>query len=471
MDVEEMIRGNQIDGVILLTGCDKTTPGCLMGAASAGLPTLVVTGGPMLNGKYEGRDVGSGTDLWKFSEAMRAGEMTCDQFVAAEACFARSIGHCMTMGTASTMACMTESLGMTLPGGAAIPAPDARRSRMAHEAGNRIVAMAKEGLTISKVITREAFENAIILNAAVGGSTNFIIHLLAIAGRLGVKLSLEDFDRIGSRVPLLVDLMPSGRFLMEDFYYAGGLPAVVHELRDQLHMDCLTVSGKTFAELYKDAPCYNREVIRTLDNPLLAEGGSAVCRGNLAEGGAVIKPSAATPALLKHRGKAVVFENIEDYHARIDDPDLDVDETSVMVLKMVGPRGYPGMPEVGNMGMPRKLLDKGVKDMVRISDGRMSGTAFGTVFLHVSPESAAGGTLALVRNGDMIEVDVHARRIHLDVSDAELAKRKAAWRKPAPIATRGYASLYVQHVMDADRGADFDFLVGHSGAEVTRDSH
>jgi len=471
MDVEEMIRANPLDGVVLLTGCDKTTPGTIMGAASVDIPTIVVTGGPMLNGKYEGRDVGSGTDLWKFSEEVRAGRMTCEQMVDAEACFARSSGHCMSMGTASTMACMVESLGLTLSGGAAIPAADSRRKTISHLAGSCIVEMVKDDRNLSKIVTREAMENAIMVNAAVGGSTNFIIHLLAIAGRLGIDLTLDDFDRLSRNVPLLVDVMPSGRFLMEDFFYAGGVPAVIRELLDRLHGDCLNANGKTLGENYTDAPCHNREVIRPVNNPLLQEGGSAVCKGNLAENGAVIKPSAAAPELLKHRGPAVVFENIEDYHARIDDPDLNVTADSVLVLKMVGPKGYPGMAEVGNMGLPRKLLEQGVTDMVRISDGRMSGTAFGAVFLHVSPEAADGGTLAIVKEGDMIEVDVPARRIHLDVSDEEVARRRAAWQPPAAHTERGYVSLYTQHVQGAHLGADMDYLRGGSGAKVVRDSH
>lgn len=471
MDVEESIRANPVDGVVLLSGCDKTTPGPLMGAASVDLPTIVVSGGPMLNGKYCGQDVGSGTDLWKFSEELRAGRMSCEEFVNSEACFARSCGHCMSMGTASTMACMVEALGMTLPGGAAIPAVDARRYLLAHMAGQEIVGMVRAGRTMSKVITRQSFENAIKVNAAIGGSTNALIHLIALAGRMGIPLSLDDFDRLGSHLPLLANLMPSGKYLMEDFYYAGGLPAVMKEMGDLLHRDCLTVNGKTLGENIASAVVYNREVIKTLDSPVLKEGGIAVVRGNLCPNGAVIKPSAATPSLLQHRGRAVVFESIEDYNERIDSPQLEVDETSVLVLKMVGLRGYPGMPEVGNMGLPRKLLEKGVTDMVRISDGRMSGTAFGAVFLHVSPESALGGPLALVQNGDWIEVDVPGRRLHLDVSDEELARRRARWTPPPPIATRGYASLYVKHVMQPEQGADFDFLVGKSGDRVTRDSH
>ncbi|HXV98058.1 MAG TPA: IlvD/Edd family dehydratase [Anaerolineae bacterium] len=471
MDVEETIRANPLDGVVLLAGCDKTTPATLMGAISVDLPTIVVSGGPMLNGKYMGRDIGSGTDLWKFSEDLRSGVMTREAFSYAEACMSRSNGHCMTMGTASTMACMVEALGMTLPEGAAIPAVDARRKVLAHLAGRRIVEMVEEGLTISKILTRPAFENAIRVNAAVGGSTNFIIHLLALAGRAGIPLELDDFDRLGSNIPLLVNLMPSGQYLMEDFYYAGGLPVVIQELKDFLHMDALTVNGKSLGQNTAPAVCYHREVIASIDQPLLKEAGIAVVKGNLCPDGAVIKPSAASPELMQHRGRAVVFENIEDYHARVDDPGLEVDETCILVLKNVGPRGYPGMPEVGNMGLPKKLLAKGVKDMVRISDGRMSGTAFGTVFLHVSPEAAVGGNLALVQNGDMIEVDVKNRRLHLDISEAELARRRETWLPPAPLADRGYIHLYINHVQQAHQGADFDFLVGKSGSVVKRDSH
>jgi len=471
MDVEETIRANPLDGVVLLTGCDKTTPGCLMGAASVDLPTIMLTGGPMLNGKWKGQDIGSGTDLWRFSEAVRSGHMSCEDFVQAESCMARSNGHCMTMGTASTMACMVESLGLTLPGGASVPAADSRRSLLAHLTGMEAVRLVRDQVNLSQILTREAMENAIVTNAAIGGSTNFIIHLLAIAGRIGVPLTLEDFDRVSSHVPLLVNLMPSGKYLMEDFYYAGGLPVVLRELESMLHGDILTVSGRTVRENNADAVCYNADVIRPLTDPLLPDAGSAVCTGNLAPKGAVIKPSAATPALMKHRGRAVVFESIEDYHERINAPDLDVDASSIMVLKNVGPRGYPGMPEVGNFGLPKKLLEAGVTDMVRISDGRMSGTAFGTVLLHVSPESSIGGPLALVRNGDWIDVDVSSRRLHLEVSDTELDLRHQEWRPSPPVATRGYAGLYVQHVLGADQGADMDFLVGGSGSVVARDSH
>ena len=473
MDAEESIRGNPIDGVVLLTGCDKTTPSTLMGAASVDLPTLVVPGGPMLNGKFRGKDIGSGTHVWKFDEERKRGELSDADYLFAESCMSRSAGHCMTMGTASTMACMVESLGLTLPGAAAIPAVDSRKRVLAHLSGRRIVEMVKEDLKLSKILTRTAFENAIKVNAAIGGSTNFIIHLTAIAGRIGVPLELADFDRLGSGIPLLLNLMPSGKFLMEDFYYAGGLPVILNELRDRLDLEALTVNGRTHAANVKGREtCYNREVISAYDEPLIDHAGIAVVRGNLAVNGAVIKPSAATPALMQHRGRAVVFENIEDYHRRIDDPGLEIDADSVMVLKNVGPVGYPGMPEVGNMALPKKLLEQGVTDMVRISDGRMSGTAYGTVVLHVSPESAIGGVLALVQNGDWIELDVEGRRLHLDVSDAELERRRRNWVAPAvPGTGRGYVQLYHKHVLQAHEGADLDFLRGGSGSEVSRDSH
>ena len=471
MDAEESIRGNPMDGVVLLCGCDKTTPSTMMGAASVDIPTLVVSGGPMLNGKYRGQDIGSGTSVWKFTEDRKAGKMTQEEFFYAESCMSRSRGNCMTMGTASTMACMVEALGMGLPQNAAIPAVDARRRSMCHAAGSRIVEMVHEDLRMSHILTREAFENAIVTNAAIGGSTNAIIHLLAIAGRVGVELTLDDFDRLGHNIPLLVNLMPSGTLLMEDFYYAGGLPAVLAELKEKLHWDALTVNGRTLGENCDAAPCYDREAIATYNEPFKERSGIAVVRGNLATDGAVIKPSAATPALMQHRGRAVVFETIEDYHARIDDPELDVDADCVLVLKEVGPRGYPGMPEVGNMALPKKLIQQGVTDMVRISDGRMSGTAYGTVVLHVSPESAIGGTLALVQNGDMIELDVEERRLHLDVSDDELERRRQTRQTEEAKFVRGYAQLYVNHVQQAHLGADMDFLRGSSGDQVTRDSH
>jgi dihydroxy-acid dehydratase len=472
MDAEESIRGNPMDGVVLMTGCDKTTPSTVMGAASVGLPTIVVPGGPMLNGRYKGQTIGSGTHVWKFDEDMKTGKMTQEECEFAESCMSRSIGHCMTMGTASTMATMVEALGLTLSGASAIPAADSRKKQMAQLSGRRIVEMVKENLTIDKILTREAFENAIKVNAAVGGSSNFIIHLIAIAGRIGVDLKLDDFDELGSKIPLLLNLMPSGKYLMEDYYYAGGLPVILHELRKELHENVITVTGKNHHENIKGSTdCYNSDVIATMDQPLIAEAGCVVVKGNLALNGAVIKPSAASPALMQHTGRAVVFESIEDYHARIDDPALDIDETCVMVLKYVGPVGYPGMPEVGNMALPKKILARGIKDMVRISDGRMSGTAYGTAVLHVSPESAIGGALALVENGDMIELNVPQRKLHLQVSDEELERRRAAWTAPQPAASRGYVSLYIKHVEGSDKGADLDFLKGSSGSTVTRDSH
>ncbi|RZL97096.1 MAG: dihydroxy-acid dehydratase, partial [Variovorax sp.] len=474
MDVEEAIRGNPIDAVVLLTGCDKTTPALLMGAASCDVPAIVVTGGPMLNGKLNGRDIGSGTAVWQLHESLKAGEIDLHQFLSAEAGMSRSAGTCNTMGTASTMACMAEALGTSLPHNAAIPAVDARRYVLAHLSGSRIVEMAREGLTLSRILTREAFENAIRANAAIGGSTNAVIHLKAIAGRMGVPLELEDWTRIGRGMPTLVDLMPSGRFLMEEFYYAGGLPAVLRRMGEAgllPHPDALTVNGRSLWENVKDAPSTNDEVIRPLDRPLLADGGICVLRGNLAPRGAVLKPSAATPALLQHRGRAVVFENLEHYKERIVDESLDIDADSVMVLKNCGPRGYPGMAEVGNMGLPPKLLRAGIKDMVRISDARMSGTAYGTVVLHVAPEAAAGGPLAAVRDGDWIELDCAGGRLHLDIPDAELAERLATIAlEPAP-ADGGYRRLYVDHVLQADEGCDLDFLVGCRGNDVPRHSH
>ena len=471
MDVEETIRANPLDGVILLVGCDKTTPALLMGAASCDLPTLAVSGGPMLNGRFRGRNIGSGTDVYKFSDEVRAGTMSEEEFLEAESCMNRSTGHCMTMGTASTMASVVEALGLGMPGNAAIPAADARRMKLAHEAGRRAVEMVREDLRMSRIVTREALENAIRVVGAIGGSTNSVVHLLAIAGRLGVDLSLEDWDRLGCDIPCIVNLMPSGRYLMEDFYYAGGLPAVIRELGGVIHRDALTVNGRTIGENTAGAPCHDRDVIRTLDAPLTPTGGLAVLKGNLCPDGAIIKPSAASPGLMRHRGRAVVFEHVEDLHERIDDPDLDVEADSVLVLKNCGPKGYPGMAEVGNMPLPSKLLQQGVTDMVRISDARMSGTAFGTVVLHTAPEAAAGGTLALVRDGDMIELDVGERRLELHVPEDELARRRTRWSPPEPATDRGYCRLYVDHVLQADRGVDFDFLVGGSGAPVARDSH
>jgi L-arabonate dehydrase len=470
MDVEESIRGNPLDGVVLLMGCDKTTPALLMGAASCDLPTIGISGGPMLSGHFRGKQIGSGTGVWQMSEDVRAGNMRREDFIAAESCMHRSKGHCMTMGTASTMASMVEALGVALPGNAAIPAVDARRYRQAQLTGRRIVEMVEEEMVLSKILTRAAFENAIRVNAAIGGSTNAVIHLLAIAGRIGVPLELADWDKLGSELPCLVNLQPSGQFLMEDFYYAGGLPAVMREIAQVLDRGALTVNGRTLGENIAEAPCWNREVIKPLSQPFKANAGIAVLRGNLAPDGAVIKPSAASAHLLRHKGRAVVFESIEDFHARIDDEALDIDEHSIMVLKGCGPKGYPGMAEVGNMPLPPKLLRRGITDLLRISDARMSGTAYGAVVLHVSPEAAAGGTLALVRNGDLIEVDVPARRLHLDVSDAELAQRRADW-KPPPAPTRGWYKLYVDHVQQAHLGADLDVLVGGSGAQVARDSH
>jgi len=477
MDVEEAIRGNPIDAVVLMVGCDKTTPALLMGAASCDVPAIVVSGGPMLNGKHAGRDIGSGTAVWQLSEQVKAGTISLHEFMSAEAGMSRSAGTCNTMGTASTMACMAEALGVTLPHNAAIPAVDARRSVLAHLSGMRIVQMALDGLTLSRILTRAAFENAIRVNAAIGGSTNAVIHLKAIAGRIGVALDLEDWTRIGRGTPTLVDLMPSGRFLMEEFYYAGGLPAVLRRLGEAgllPHPDALTVNGRSLWDNVKDAPQLDDEVIRPLAKPLVADGGMCVLRGNLAPRGAVLKPSAATPGLLQHRGRAVVFENLADYKARIVDPALAVTADSVLVLKNCGPKGYPGMAEVGNMGLPPKLLALGVTDMVRISDARMSGTAYGTVVLHVAPEARAGGPLAVVREGDWIELDCAGGRLHLDVSDAELESRLAAWssaRVDHPDDAAGYRKLYVDHVLQADEGCDFDFLVGCRGAAVPAHSH
>jgi len=471
MDVEESIRANPIDGVVLLTGCDKTTPALLMGAASVDLPTIVLSGGPMLNGNYRGKPIGSGTDVWKFSEDVRAGRMTSAEFKQAESCMSRSAGHCMTMGTASTMASMVEALGVTLPGNAAIPAVDSRRKLQAQLTGRRIVDMVHEDLKLSKVLTRDAFENAIMVNGAIGGSTNAVIHLLAIAGRIGVDMRLADWDRLGRDIPCLLNLMPSGQYLMEDFYYAGGLPVIIRDLLGKLHGEALTVTGATMAINVAEAENFNPEVITPLEQPFKDEGGIAVLHGNLSPRGAVIKPSAASPELMQHRGRAVVFNSIEHYKERVDDPELDIDASCIMVLQNCGPQGYPGMAEVGNMGLPKKLLELGVRDMVRISDARMSGTAYGTVVLHVAPEAAAGGPLALVRDGDMIELDVHGRRLHLEVSDEELARRRAEWKPIAPTMRGGYQSMYIKHVMQADEGADLDFLVGCRGSAVPRESH
>ena len=473
MDVEESIRGNPMDGVVLLFGCDKTTPALLMGAASCDIPTIGVSGGPMLNGNFRGEAIGSGTHVWKVFADVKSGKMPIAEFLAAEQGQSRSAGSCMTMGTASTMASMAEALGIALPDNAAIPAVDARRNVLAHLAGRRIVDLVREDVPMSKIVTRNAFENAICVNGAIGGSTNAVIHLIAIARRLGIELTLDDWDRLGQGVPTIVDLMPSGRFLMEDFYYAGGLPSVMRALleHNKLHASALTVTGQTIGENVKDAPTYNHDVIRPLNNPLTEEGGIAILRGNLAPDGAVLKPSAASPKLMKHRGRAVVFEDIEDYHVRIDDVNLDIDETCVMVLKNCGPKGYPGMAEVGNMALPAKLLKKGITDMVRLSDARMSGTAFGTVVLHISPEAAEGGPLALVQNGDFIELNVAERRIHLDITESELARRRSAWKAPSSPMQSGYQRLQFDHVLQAHLGADLDFLVGRRGADVGRHSH
>lgn len=473
MAVEEAMRGQPIDGAVLLVGCDKTTPSLLMAAASTDLPSIVVTGGPMLNGYFRGERVGSGTHLWKFSEAVKAGEMTQDEFLEAEASMSRSSGSCNTMGTASTMASMAEALGMALSGNAAIPAVDSRRRVMAQLSGRRIVQMVKDDLKPSDILTKQAFENAIRTNGAIGGSTNAVVHLLAIAGRVGVDLTLEDWDRCGRDVATIVNLMPSGEYLMEEFFYAGGLPVVLKRLGEagQLNRDCLTVSGTSIWEEVKDVRNHNEDVILPLDKALTKQGGIAVLRGNLAPQGAVLKPSAASEHLLTHRGRAVVFEDIDDYKAKINDEALDIDENCIMVLKNCGPKGYPGMAEVGNMGLPPKVLKKGITDMVRISDARMSGTAYGTVVLHTSPEAAVGGPLAVVRDGDMIELDVPGRRLHLDISEAELAARIAAWKPTHEQPASGYAWLHQQHVGGADTGADLDFLKGCRGNPVGKDSH
>ena len=471
MDVEESIRANPFDGIVLLMGCDKTTPALLMGAASCDLPTIGVSGGPMLNGKFRGEDIGSGTHVWKFTEMLKTGAMNEGDMIEAESCMSRSAGHCMTMGTASTMASMVEALGVGLPTNAAIPAVDSRRRVLARMAGRRIVAMVGEDLRMSKILTQDAFENAIVVNGAIGGSTNAVVHLLAVAGRIGVKLSLQDWDRLGRDVPCLLNLMPSGQYLMEDFYYAGGLPVVIKEIGDYIHKRALTVNGRTLWDNVKDAVNYNEAVITPLAKPFKAQGGIAVLRGNLAPRGAVLKPSAATPKLMRHRGRAVVFEDIDDLNRRIDDPGLDVDANCILVLKNCGPKGYPGFPEVGNFALPAKLLKQGVTDMVRISDARMSGTAYGTVVLHTAPEAAIGGPLALVRNGDLIELDVAKRKLHLHVSDAELTRRKQQWTRGKPHSDRGWVKLYCDTVLQADQGVDLDFLVGKSGAKVGRESH
>lgn len=470
MDVEESIRANPMDGVVLLCGCDKTTPSLVMGACSVDIPTIVVSGGPMLTGKFRGKNIGT-SDIWRFSENVRSGLMSEAELNLAEAGMCRSSGHCAVMGTASSMACMVEALGLSLPENAAIPAADASRKVLAQLSGVRIVDMVREKLRLSDILTKKAFENAIRVNAAIGGSTNFVIHLLAIAGRIGVDLTLDEFDELSAHLPLLANLQPSGQYFMEDLYYAGGLPAVMKELSSLLHRDCITANGRTIGENLEQFQGINPEVIGTLAKPFKKHSGVAVLKGNLCPQGAIIKPSAVSEHLATHTGKAVVFENIEDYKERIDDPALEVDETSVLVLKNVGPKGYPGMPEVGNMGLPKKILEKGITDMVRISDGRMSGTGFGTVVLHVCPEAAAGGNFAVVQNGDAIELDIPNRRLNLVVDDEELTRRKQAFRPDTRPVPRGYAYLYTQHVEQAFLGADFDFLKGGSGSEVTRDSH
>jgi dihydroxy-acid dehydratase len=471
MEVEESIRGNPIDGVVLLGGCDKTTPGQIMGAASVNLPTMVISSGPMLNGKFRGKDIGSGTDVWKFSEAVRAGAITPDEFFAAESGMSRSRGTCNTMGSASSFAAISEALGVALKYNATIPAVDANRQAMAHATGRRIVELVREDKRLSHFLTREAFENAIRVHAAIGGSTNSVIHLLALAGRVGVPLSLDDFDALGGDMPLLANIMPSGEYLMEDLHYAGGMPALMAAMAEHLHLGVETVSGQTIGEQIAGAEIFNPAVIATPDKPFKPASGIWVLRGNIAPDGAIMKPSAASPQLLKHRGRAVVFETIEDFRARIDDPDLDIDASSVMVLKGCGPKGYPGMPEVGNMPLPQKLLEQGVTDMVRISDARMSGTAFGTVVLHVSPETSVGGPLGFVETGDEIVLDAEARTLNLMVSDEELARRAAARPPEEYDTTRGYVAMHRRHVMQAHLGADLDFLVGCSGDEVKRESH
>ncbi|WP_382307947.1 IlvD/Edd family dehydratase [Herbiconiux sp. UC225_62] len=473
MAAEEMFRANPVDGLVLLGGCDKTIPALLMAAASVGIPAIVVPGGPMLNGSFRGRPLGCGTDVWKLSEEVRAGRLAPDYFVKSESSMIRSRGHCNTMGTASTMACMAEALGMTLPGIAGIPASDSRLLEAAHATGRQAVRLAEEGVTPGSIMTVAAFHNAIVALAAIGGSTNAVVHLLAIAGRLGIDLALEDFDRIGAEVPLLVNLQPAGEHLMEDLFRAGGFLAVLKEVRGLLDPTAVTVAGRPLVDELDGQEVWDRDVIRTADDPLQRGAGIAVLRGNLAASGAIIKPAAATPALLRHRGPAVVFDSVEDMKARIDDPALEIDENSVLVLRGCGPRGYPGMPEVANMPLPKRVLDTGVRDMVRVCDGRMSGTAYGTVVLHVTPEAAAGGLLALVQDGDLIDLDVEARTLQLLVSEEELATRV-----PPPSLTeaygkaeRGWSQLYIDHVQQADSGADLDFLVGASGAAVMRESH
>ena len=473
MDVEEALRANPLDGVVLLAGCDKTTPALVMGACSVDIPSIVVSGGPMLNGYFRGERVGSGTALWQMSEDIKAGKMTQEDFLEAEQSMSRSPGSCNTMGTASSMASMVEALGLALSGNAAIPAVDSRRRVMAHLTGRRIVDMVKDDLKPSDILTRQAFENAIRVNGAIGGSTNAVIHLLAIAGRVGVDLTLDDWDKLGQEIATIVNLMPSGKYLMEEFFYAGGLPVVIKHLAeaDKLHKNAITVSGESIWDEVKDVRNWNPDVILPVEKALTQKGGIVVLKGNLAPQGAVLKPSAASPHLLQHRGRAVVFEDIDDYKSKIHDEALDIDESCVMVLKNCGPKGYPGMAEVGNMGLPPKVLRKGIKDMVRISDARMSGTAYGTVVLHTTPEAAAGGPLAVVQNGDMIELDVENRRLHLDISEQEMAERLGNWESHLEVPKSGYIKLFHDHVQGADTGADFDFLKGCRGAPVPKDSH
>lgn len=470
MDVEESIRANPLDGVVLLCGCDKTTPSLVMGACSVDIPTIVVSGGPMLTGKYRGKSIGT-SDVWRYHDDVREGRLENSELRNIEAAMCRSDGHCAVMGTASSMACMVEALGLSLPENAAIPAADSRRKVIAQWSGLRIVDMVREDLRPSDILTLKAFENAIKVNAAIGGSTNFVIHLLAIAGRIGVPLELEDFNRLSANIPLIANLQPSGKHFMEDLFYAGGLPAVLKELKEILHNDCISVNGKPIGENYRNAQNYNKDVIGSMADPFNDATGLAILNGNVCENGAVIKPSAASGHLMKHTGRAVVFENIEDYKARIDTDGLDVDENCVLVLKNVGPKGYPGMPEVGNMGLPKKLLEKGIRDMVRISDGRMSGTGFGTVVLHVSPEAAGGGNFSVIENGDMISLDVINRSLTVAITHEELDRRKKNRTAMPPIVDRGYVNLYINHVQEAHLGADMDFLRGKSGSDVPRDSH
>jgi len=473
MDVEEAIRGNPIDGVVLLMGCDKTTPSLMMGAASVDLPTIGISGGPMLNGHHQGEIIGSGTGVWKLDADLNAGIITEEDFINAEISMSRSKGNCMTMGTASTMGSMVEALGMSLPGNAAIPAVDSRRYALSHMSGKRIVEMVKENMIMSKIVTKKSFENAIKVNGAIGGSTNAVIHLAAIAGRLEIDLDLDDWNKCGDGIPTLVNLQPSGKYLMEDFYYAGGVPVVIKRLLEKKLLDEneMTVNGKTIGENNKDAKCWNNEVIKEFENPLTENGGIKILRGNIAPNGAIIKPSAASAELMKHTGRAVVFESVEDFHDKIDDPELDVDENCILVLKNCGPKGYPGMAEVGNMRLPQKVLKKGVRDMIRISDARMSGTAYGTVILHTAPEAAVKGPLAAVQNGDQIEIDVNQGTMNLKVDDDTIKNRLENYRPVLPEITGGYQKMYVDHVMQADKGADLDFLIGKRGSEVKRHSH